>query len=443
MKNIYLFNPQNDLALAKGGINYVAPPFALQMAHDLAVLPAFLADPGSLLITDSDRDAEWLEHLNTTFGLDVHAVKRAELRRLTDYRIMPWGWCLDLRRRLIKWGANSANLPSNDEITHLRGLSHRRVSVLIHLRLKELLGEQLCPSPVELAVEDDILHFVKQHPSCFIKTPWSSSGRGIYHTIDGYTPDFDQWCRGALKRQGSLLCEQALDKKMDFAVEFYCENGKTALKGYSIFATDSHSQYDHGVVASKNGLKSRITALYPKFDRVENALTQVVDEMVAPHYEGWLGVDMLLFNAQSHNNAQCIMHNAQSHSNAQSLNNTLGVNPCVELNLRPTMGAITSVLGENLIAPGKTATFRIEQRATAAEQWQPLKTPVIENHRLCSGTMCLSTPSDAAHYRATLSIDDVIEAVAKSSRSGNESFLTYFRFLSSHTTVRAVRHTAV
>ena len=31
----------------------------------------------------------------------------------------------------------------------------------------------------------------------------------------------------------------------------------------------------------------------------------------------------------------------------------------------------------------------------------------------------------------------------QSSRSGNESFLTYFRFLSSHTTVRAVRHTAV
>ena len=33
--------------------------------------------------------------------------------------------------------------------------------------------------------------------------------------------------------------------------------------------------------------------------------------------------------------------------------------------------------------------------------------------------------------------------IIQSSRSGNESFLTYFRFLSSHTTVRAVRHTAV
>ena len=31
----------------------------------------------------------------------------------------------------------------------------------------------------------------------------------------------------------------------------------------------------------------------------------------------------------------------------------------------------------------------------------------------------------------------------ESSRSGNESSLTYFRFRSSHTTVRAVRHTAV
>ena len=31
----------------------------------------------------------------------------------------------------------------------------------------------------------------------------------------------------------------------------------------------------------------------------------------------------------------------------------------------------------------------------------------------------------------------------QSSRSGNESFLTYFRFLPSHTTVHVVRHTAV
>ncbi|MBQ2074782.1 MAG: hypothetical protein II462_02365, partial [Muribaculaceae bacterium] len=176
--NILIFNPQNDLALATGGINYVAPPFALQMASDLAVLPAWVAQHGSRLITDSDLDAQWLTHLDHTFGLGVTAIKRNELRKLTDYRIMPWGWCLDLRRRLIKWGASTQSVPTKDEIYHLRGLSHRRVTVLIHLRLQELLGKQLCPIPVELAVPSEVDSFVSRHRQCFIKTPWSSSGRG-------------------------------------------------------------------------------------------------------------------------------------------------------------------------------------------------------------------------------------------------------------------------
>lgn len=162
---IYLFNPQNDLALATGGINYVAPPFAMRMAEDLAVLPAFIAEPGSLLITDSDADARWLERLNGLLGMDVHAISRKELNHLTGYRIMPWGWCLDLRRRLVKWGADRQLLPSKDEIYHLRGLSHRRLTINIHLRLQELLRCQATshsggivesmdnsPSKIEMAI---------------------------------------------------------------------------------------------------------------------------------------------------------------------------------------------------------------------------------------------------------------------------------------------------
>ena len=387
MRQVYLFNPQNDLALAAGGINYVAPPFAMHLAHDLAVMPAFLAQPGSLLITDSDQDAEWLEQLNATFDLDVHAISRDELRHLTDYCIMPWGWCLDLRRRLIKWGAKSVNLPSKDEIDHLRGLSHRRVSVLIHLRLRELLGRQLCPIPVELSLPDDVLDFVKHYHNCYIKTPWSSSGRGIYHTTGGVSPEFEQWCRGALKRQGSLLCEQALDKTMDLGVEFYCEKGKTTVKGYSHFVTDNHSQYEHGVVAAGQELKSTITALYPNLDEVVTALTQVLDELVAPHYDGWLGVDMLLFDALSHDGVS-----------------EIGIDPCVELNLRPTMGAITSVIGDKLLAPGSTAVFRIDQRATSDTPWQPVPEAVIVEGRLIAGTQQLTPPSSTALYRAVLEV---------------------------------------
>lgn len=386
MKTIYYFNPQNDLALATGGINYVAPPFAIQMAHDLAVLPAFIAEPGSLIITDDDLDAEWLENLNATFGLDVHAINRNELWHVSDYRIMPWGWCLDLRRRLVKWGADRQQLPSKDEIYHLRGLSHRRISINMHLQLRQLLDKALCPVPVELAVPEEVRAFVAHYGECYIKTPWSSSGRGIYHTINGtWTPELEQWCHGALKRQGSLLCEVALDKVLDFAVEFYAHNGKSNVRGYSIFNTDSHSQYDSGMVAQTDILHQRITAMCPEFDTIVNALTQVLDMMVAPHYNGWLGVDMLLYNVQS----------------AVSI----GINPCVELNLRPTMGAVTCMLGDKLLAPGKTGMFRIEQRNSSSEPWPKHETPVLDGGHMHSGTVCLTTPNPSSLYRAILTID--------------------------------------
>lgn len=408
MSKVYIFNPQNDLALATGGINYVAPPFAMQMAADLAVLPAFIAEPGSLLITDSDLDAQWLEHLNATFGLDVHAVKRSQLRHLTRCQVMPWGWSLDLRRRLLKYGLSSDSVPSKDAIYHLRGLSHRRVSIVIHKRLEELMGHSLCPTPMELATPDEVMAFVRHYRYCYIKTPWSSSGRGIYHTIDGATPELEQWCRGSLRRQGSLLCEQALDKVMDFAVEFYCNDGKAVERGFSIFTTDSHSQYTCGDVASRDVLKSRITALYPQFDEVVEALTQVINELVAPHYTGWMGIDMLLFKSATSSfkieRAVGSMTESSASSHPSSLPSHLQINPCVELNLRPTMGAITSMLGDNIIPQGVTASFTIEQRASSGTPWPEHEEPVIENHRLCAGTLCLTTASPTALYRALLTI---------------------------------------
>ena len=399
----------------------------MRMAEDLAVLPAFIAEPGSLLITDSDADARWLERLNGLLGMDVHAIGRKELNHLTGYRIMPWGWCLDLRRRLVKWGADRQLLPTKDEIYHLRGLSHRRLTINIHLRLQELLrcqaGNHLplaCPVPVELAVLEDVREFVESHDGCFIKTPWSSSGRGIYHATAGkWTPELEQWCNGALKRQGSVLCEVAFDKVMDLAVEFFACGGKTSVRGFSIFSTDSHSQYHSGIVASQDVLHQRIVDLYPQFDVVVEALTRVLDEMVAPHYSGWLGVDMLLYSDAQSASSSHSSGAGESEGNSPSKiegkggsmahqfpAGALRLNPCVELNLRPTMGAVTSVLGDRVVAPGHIGSFSIEQRSSASEPWRSHDAPVIENGRLSGGTLCLTTPSDTALYRAVLSISD-------------------------------------
>lgn len=356
----------------------------MQLAHDLAVLPAFIATAESLIVTNSEEDAKWLKQLNEIFNLGVHAIKRNELRNTTNATFFPWGWSLDLRRRLVKWGAPEQCLPSKESIEMMRNLSHRRTTTFIHKELQQILGTALCPVPVEMTTVSEVMCFVEQHHECYIKTPWSSSGRGIYRTTNGTSTELEQWCRGAIKRQGSLLCEMALNNIMDCAVEFLASNGVASVQGYSIFVTDAHCQYQYGIVAASDVLKNKITSLYPQLDDVVEALTQVLNTIVAPHYNGWLGVDMLLYKKG---------------------NGEVSINPCVELNLRPTMGAVTSALGNYILAPGKTATFTIEQRDTTAEPWHQHNGAVIKDGRLHSGTLCVSTPNENALYRATLTVD--------------------------------------
>ena len=43
MSVLYLFNPENDLALANGGKNYTPPPLARTIARDLSTLSLWYA----------------------------------------------------------------------------------------------------------------------------------------------------------------------------------------------------------------------------------------------------------------------------------------------------------------------------------------------------------------------------------------------------------------
>ena len=47
---LYLFNPDSDLALANNEANYIAPASARRMAQDMALLPIWYAAPGLSLI---------------------------------------------------------------------------------------------------------------------------------------------------------------------------------------------------------------------------------------------------------------------------------------------------------------------------------------------------------------------------------------------------------
>ena len=119
--------------------------------------------------------------------------------------------------------------------------------------------------------------------------------------------------------------------------------------GYSVFESDFHHQYAGGIVDTRQALHDRIAALYPALDDAVTALQQVITALIAPEYDGHLGVDMMLY---------------------RRADGTIGLDPCVEVNLRCTMGLVCSVLGER---QGRRGTFHITD--TPQPTGEPLTPP--------------------------------------------------------------------
>ena len=100
-------------------------------------------------------------------------------------------------------------------------------------------------------------------------------------------------------------------------------------------------------------LHALIAARYSALDEVVEALRQTLTTLVAPHYAGPLGADMILYRTST---------------------GSTSINPCVELNLRHTMGMVAAALGQRhamrgrfVIAP-PTTPHRLALTPTSARQ---------------------------------------------------------------------------
>ena len=114
--NLYFFNPEADLALANNTEHYMPPAIIRQMALDLAILPAWYAEPGSAVLASLSYNDVFLRKMRKLLGLQVSLVTPAELFGLHDYQIVPWGWNLSLRRALLQKGFPDAFVPSYEEL---------------------------------------------------------------------------------------------------------------------------------------------------------------------------------------------------------------------------------------------------------------------------------------------------------------------------------------
>ena len=328
MSTLHIFNPEHDIALAANLSNFTAPHAGRQLRHDLGYLPAIWAPSGDYVLVE---DVEWAQ---TAFSRLMHRpfegfVDKHALARLAIGHVEPWGWDLALRSFLLRNGVPSEVVPSEAEIAVIRDLSHRKTAVGL---LRQLGFEGTVGESVVLETPEAVALQVEHWGRVVVKSPWSSSGRGI-RFIDGTLDDYQgRWLRNVLARQGSVVVEPYYNKVKDFAMEFSSDgSGSVTCLGLSLFHT-SNGAYTGNILAPEEEKRDEISRYISVdlLDAVQECICRVLGGVFQGHYQGPFGVDMMIVNAQL--------------SNGKLSKCKFLLHPCVEINLRHTMGHVALAL---------------------------------------------------------------------------------------------------
>ena len=328
MKTLYIFNPEHEIALAANLAHFTAPHAGRQLRADLGWLPALWADADDYILVDHAESArKAYERLRRRLGRPLAVfVDRGMLGHLDIRQIKPWGWDAAIATDLRRWGVAGDLLPEADQLEHWRQLAHRRTSALLlsSLRMEGTVGEAR-----ECSTHEQVENGMQQWKRVVVKAPWSSSGRGVrfYDTerlTDNRVLKIDKWISNIIKQQGSVMVEPFYDKVKDFGMEFEVGNdGKIRYLGLSLFHT-KNSAYVGNVLASEER-KRQLMAHYISLSLLDDIRQRIIEQAPLAGYTGPFGVDMMVVKGMEKTAA------AEHH---------FLLHPCVELNLRRTMGHV-------------------------------------------------------------------------------------------------------
>lgn len=389
MRNeIYLFNPENDMALANFTPYYKAPSEIIRMANDLSMLPAWYAPEGSAIKVDSlSRVSLWREQCPASdFLPDV--IWSAEWENM-PYK--PWGWSPSLLYTLRKAGVNDSFLLSDMQMGQIRVLSGRQCCVKILESFSRMDG--LCGKAMTCNSMTQVKKYITSLERCVLKAPWSGSGRGImYVSSKEWNDSAEGWVSRVLRVQGEIMVEPLYNKVCDFAMEFYADgNGSVSFVGYSLFDTDAHGNYKGNFLLSDGQIKKILSQYIPDevFDNVCRTMEGSLASLLNKDYCGFLGVDMMICLEDG----RYLLH------------------PCVEINLRMNMGVVSHTIFNRYVHCLSHDKYIVKYYSEDGEAWDAFcqmkatyKLHLCDG-KLAEGYMPLTPVKQDTHYHAFLLLD--------------------------------------
>lgn len=377
MPRLHLFNPENDIALAVGSDNFTAPKAALALRNAGAALPLWYGDQGDAVLAYG-INARWLDSVRERFGIGVGVFDH---RSADSFEASPWGWSAAVRRDFVREGFAPDRLPDDSLISQWRLLSHRRTAAELCRMIAPQLDFAIAPPAAEIKSSDELTRYLADNQPSIIKSPWSSSGRGLIDTRRVTAAEAVRRSEGIIRRQGSVMVETAYERAADFAMLFRCADGRCQSVGLSLFTADATGSYTGNMLAPDSRLLEILDSVYPARRIIEagEALRKAIEQLIAPCYSGPLGVDMLI---------------------ARLADGTAMLDATVELNLRMTMGFVAHSLSERFLAPGSEGRFSVapQNNSPAPDDL------VIENRRMVSGRINLTPPGGLFSFTAETAV---------------------------------------
>ncbi|MDE7412199.1 MAG: hypothetical protein K2N05_00210 [Muribaculaceae bacterium] len=323
MRDFHIFNPETDLVLAGNSLTFTPKKGIELLRTHLALLPSIYAEEWDVVIVPDECE----NHISSLPFYYIAKHKNIEIIPLSQVSgkimseesmgnnigIKPWGWNKEIISRLTIHNVDMSLLPSFEYVDSIRNLSHRKMTTAFFSHYKDFFPN--CNSPLFLSSITELEDFIIANPSFCLKAPWSSSGRGIVFSDKMPMEKIMEWGLSVIDKQGGVMAEKKYSRSLDFASEWYIDNGSVSFAGLSLFESSPRGKYKGNYIFSDDKIKTILKSKCRWKDDILNYQKEFLSDSIAPIYCGPVGIDMLADQSGD-------------------------VNPCVEINLRMTMGHI-------------------------------------------------------------------------------------------------------
>ncbi|WP_445591478.1 hypothetical protein [Sunxiuqinia sp. sy24] len=334
MRKIFHFNPTCELALANGSPYYQAPALLRQFEEELAPIMLFFASEEDHILKENPLP-EAFKYQMGTLGIPTNLVlskeKSLEIIQDEPVHLNPWGWSPAESNYLSAYSQPNELAHKTRQLADSNLFERKHAVTFCH----ELMTEH----PHDFFPEEEkrprLIHdlpsieaYLDQHRQIVLKSPLSSSGRGLQVIRKQLLNESNKrWIKTMLDQHGYLIAEPLFQKRTDLSFQFELKtSGELIYHGISYFETNSNGQYLGHHLNPSSEVRHRYFTEQTLASIANLLAGQLRKSIYHSSYHGFLGIDALIYE----------------------VNGKIKMQACLEINPRFNMGILSQFITQRI-----------------------------------------------------------------------------------------------